>query len=152
MMKLEKYFKKYVWDDQRTPYLVPVARMTRDQADYEIHAYALFVGILFAVVTVGALMSQDPAVRSDAVAIYGLTVVCATIMLGFTKHPYAALYCAAAPAVALLYFFIFGFHPNLSTIDHVVMIVFGLIWVRYSLRVVAIAREYPAMPETPRAT
>jgi hypothetical protein len=27
MMGLEKYFKKYVWDDERTPYLVPVARI-----------------------------------------------------------------------------------------------------------------------------
>jgi hypothetical protein len=38
MMNLEKYFKKYLWDDERTPYLVPVARMTRRQADYELHA------------------------------------------------------------------------------------------------------------------
>ena len=146
-MNLEKYFKKYIWDDQRTPYFVPVTRMTRVQADYEIHAYALFVGILFAVVTVGALLSQDPQVSSDAVAIYGLTVVCAAIVLGFTKHPHAALYCGAAPAVGLLYFFVYGFHSNLGAIDHMVMIVFGLIWLRYSLRVLAIARTYPTMPE-----
>ena len=147
MLNLEKYFKKYIWDDERTPYFVPVARMTRRQADYELHAYAVFVGILFAMVTGGALLSQDPQIKSDAVAVYGFTVVCATIIFGFTKAVYAAWYCAVAPLVALLYFFLYGFHPNLNAIDHAVLIAFGLIWLRYSLRVVAIARAYPGMPE-----
>jgi hypothetical protein len=150
MMNLEKYFKKYIWDDERTPYLVPVARMTRSQADYEIYAYAVFVGVLFGLVTGGALLSQDPQIRSEAVAVYGFTVVCAAIIFGFTKAVQAAWYCAAAPLVALLYFFLYGFHPNLSTIDHAVLIVFGLIWLRYSLRVAAIARDYPEMPELSR--
>jgi hypothetical protein len=35
----EKLFKRYIWDDDRTPYLVPASRMTRKQADYEIFAY-----------------------------------------------------------------------------------------------------------------
>jgi hypothetical protein len=147
MLNIEKYIKRYVWDDERTPYLVPVARMTRTQADYELQAYAVFVGILFAMVSGGALLSQDPHIRSEAVAIYGFSVVCATIVFAFTKAVYAAWYCAAVPLVALLYFFLYGFHPNLDTIDHVAMIVFGVIWLRYSLRVVAIARAYPGMPE-----
>jgi hypothetical protein len=53
----------------------------------------------------------------------------------------AGWYCAAAPLV------VYGFHPNLNTIDHAVLIGFGLIWLRYSLRVVAIARVYRDMPE-----
>jgi hypothetical protein len=147
MINFEKYFKRYIWDDERTPYFVPVARMTRRQADYELHAYAVFVGLLFAMVMGGALLSLDPQIRSDAVAVYGFSVVCATIIFGFTKAVQAAWYCAVAPLIALLYFFLYGFHPNLSTIDHVVLIGFGLIWLRYSLRVVAIARAYATMPE-----
>ena len=147
MLNLEKYFKKYIWDDERTPHFVPASRMTRRQADYELHAYAIFVGILFAMVAGGALLSQDPQIKSDAVAVYGFTVVCATIIFGSIKAVYAAWYCAAAPLVALLYFFIYGFHPHLNAIDHAVLIVFGLIWLRYSLRLVAIARAYPGLPE-----
>ena len=147
MINFEKYFKRYIWDDERTPYFVPVARMSRRQADYELHAYGVFVGLLFAMVTGGALLSQDPQIRSDAVAVYGFTVVCATIIFGFTRAVYAAWYCAVAPLIALLYFFLYGFHPNLNTIDHAVLIGFGLIWLRYSLRVVAIARAYSGMPE-----
>jgi hypothetical protein len=140
MIDLEKYIKKYVWDDERTPYLVPVARMTRRQADYELHAYTVFVGVLFAIVSGSALLSQDPQIKSN--------VVCATVVFGFTRSVYAAWYCAGAPLVALLYFFVSGFHPNLNTIDHVALIIFALIWLRYSLRVVAIARAYPNMPAT----
>ena len=147
MMNLEKYFKRYIWDDDRTPYLVPVARMTRTQADYELYAYAVFVGVLFGMVTGGALLSQDPQIKSDVVAAYGLTVVCAAVIFAFTKAVAAAWYCAVAPLAALLYFFLHGFHPNLSAIDHGVLIVFALIWLRYSFRVVALARAYPGMPE-----
>ena len=147
MLNLEKYFKKYIWDDERTPYFVPVSRMTRRQADYELHAYAVFVGILFAMVTGGALLSHDPQIKSDGVAVYGFTVVCATIIFGFTKAVPAAWYCAVAPLVALLYLFLYGFHPNLNAIDHAVLIGFGLIWLRYSLRVVAIARAYPGLTD-----
>jgi hypothetical protein len=147
MIDLEKYIKKYIWDDERTPYLVPVARMTRRQADYELHAYTVFVGVLFAIVSGGALLSQDPQIKSDAVAVYGFTVVCATVVLGFTRSVYAAWYCAGAPLVALLYFFVYGFHANLNTIDHVALIIIALIWLRYSLRVVALARAYPGMAE-----
>jgi hypothetical protein len=148
MMNLEKYFKKYIWDDQRTPYLVPVSRLTRSQADYELYAYAMFVAVLFAMVTGGALLSQDHQIKSDIVAVYGFTVVCAAIILGFTQALAAAWYCAAAPLAALLYFFLHGFHPNLSTIDHAALIVFALILLRYSLRVVAIVRAYPDLAET----
>jgi hypothetical protein len=147
MLNLEKYFKKYIWDDERTPYFVPVARMTRRQADYELHAYAMFVGILFVMVTGGALLSQDPHIASDAVAVYGFTVVCATIIFASTKAVHAAWYCAVVPLVALLYFFLYGFHPNLNAIDHAALIGFGIIWLRYSLRVVAIARAYQGMPQ-----
>jgi hypothetical protein len=148
MVNLEKYIKRYIWDDERTPYLVPVARMTRRQAGYELHAYSVFVGVLFAIVSGGALLSQDPQIKSDAVAVYGFTVVCATVVFAFTRSVYAAWYCAGAPLVALLYFFVYGFHPNLKTIDHVALIIFALIWLRYSLRVVALARAHPDLPET----
>jgi hypothetical protein len=148
MLNLEKYFKKYIWDDERTPYFVPASSMTRRQADYELHAYAVFVGTLFAMVTGGALLSQDPHIKSDAVAVYGFTVVCATIIFGASKAVYAAWYCAVVPLVALLYFFLYGFHPNLNAIDHAVLIGFGIIWLRYSLRVVAIVRAYPGLPAT----
>ncbi len=37
----EKLFKRYVWDDERTPYLTRVRNLSRVQAHYELSATAL---------------------------------------------------------------------------------------------------------------
>lgn len=148
-MNWESFIKRYVWHDERTPYLVPVSRITRRQADYEIYAYTIFLGILFTMVTIAALSGATPQGRSEAVALYGFTVVCSTVVFGVTKHVWAAFYCSATPLAALVYFFTFGFPADLGTIDHVVLIVFALIWLRYSLRIVNLAKAYEQLPEAP---
>jgi hypothetical protein len=148
-MNWEGFIKRYIWDDDRTPYLVRVSRITRRQADYEIYLYTVFIGLLFAVATLAALAGALPQGRSEAVALYGFSMVCAAILFGATKHLWPALYCSAAPLAVLFYFFTQGFPPQLGTIDHVVLIVFALIWLRYSMRVVSLAKAYPDLPETP---
>ena len=107
-MNWESFVKRYVWDDDRTPYLVRVGRITRRQADYEIYVYTVFLGVLFAVVTIAALAGALPQGRSEAVALYGFSVVCAAILFGATKHLWAALYCSAVPLAALFYLFTRG--------------------------------------------
>jgi hypothetical protein len=151
-MNWENFVKRYVWDDDRTPYLVRVARITRRQADYEIYLYTVFLGVLFVAVILAALAGALPQGRSEAVALYGFSVVCAALLFGVTKHLWAALYCSAVPAAALLYVFTHGLPPHLGTIDHVVLLVFALIWLRYSMRIVSLAKAYPDLPETPPAT
>ena len=148
-MNWEGFIKRYIWDDDRTPYLVRVGRITRRQADYEIHLYTVFIGLLFAVATLAALAGALPQGRSEAVALYGFSMVCAAILFGATKHLWPALYCSAAPLAALFYFFTQGFPPRLGTIDRVVLIAFALIWLRYSMRIVSLAKAYPDLPETP---
>jgi len=140
----EKLFKRYIWDDDRTPYFVSPAKMTRKQADYEIFAYTIFLGSLF---TILCLVALSPATRSDAALLYLFTAIVATIVLGFTKHVYAAYYTGAAPAVLSAYLMLYGFPANLAAIDHFVLIVFALVWLRYGFRVVGIAKAYAGMPE-----
>ena len=110
--------------------------MTRRQADYELHAYAVFVGVLFAMVSGGALLSQDPQINRMRSPSTASQWSAPRSSWGPPRPCNAAWYCAAAPLVALLYFFVYGFHPNLNAIDHAALIGFGLIWLRYSLRVV----------------
>ena len=148
-MNWEDFVKRYVWDHDRTPYLVRIGRITRRQADYEIYAYALFLGTLFGVITLAALAGVLPQGRSEAVALYGLTMVCSTILFGATKHLWPALYCSAAPLAALFYLFTKGFPPQLGAIDRFVLIVFGLAWLRYSMRIVGLAKAYPGLPAAP---
>lgn len=138
-MSIERWIKRYVWDDERTPYLVPPAKLTRRQADHEIFACCVLLGFLFAVV---ALASAGRA----AVALYAISMVVMAITLACTKHVYAAWYCATAPLAAALYLALGGLPDHLGTIDHVVIVALILLWARYALRVVAIAKLYERLP------
>ena len=152
MLDWEKLFKKYVWDDEKTPYFICVGKLTRSQADNELHIYSLFLGILFAVVAFASIVGATPYGPSIGVALYGVSVVCAAVVLAFAKPYPAALYCAAAPAAALAFIFVQGFSPKLVALDHIVIIAILLLLLRYSVRVGAIVRRYPEMApgEPPR--
>ena len=70
MLDWENLFKRYVWDDRTTPYLIPVKRLKRQQADYEILAYSVVIGILFGVVSITALTDVGPQGRSPNISLY----------------------------------------------------------------------------------
>jgi len=145
-MDMDKFFRKYVWDDQRTPYFVSVARMTRAQAGYELLFYAVFTGVLFALVSVIALSDRLPHAGAHGVSLYAFTQVCAALLLGASASHWAALYCSTAPLAGLLYFALFGFHSNLGADDKTLLVVAMVLWVVYCRRLVAIARAYASMP------
>ena len=135
----EKLFKRYVWDDERTPYFTRVANLTRRQANYELFAYALFMGVLAGVLAVVS--------ASNWVSLYAFSVCCAALLLGVTRHPWAALWCAFAPLAALAYWALVGFDAHIETGDRVVLIVVALAGLAYSARVVAVARARARTPE-----
>lgn len=142
----EKMFKRYVFDDVRTPYFTSVPRLTQTQARYELFVYTVFLGTLFAVVSVASLSPDLPHKGATGVSAYAISVVGGALAFGVTRHPWAAAYCASAPLAALLYFFLYGFHPSLGTGDKVLLTVAVLAWLRYSWRVLGIVRSYPSMP------
>ncbi len=146
-MSWDKFVKKYVWDDTKTPYFVRVAKLNKVQAGYEIFSYSLFLAILFAVVSVVSLSDQAPQGRSDVVSIYAFCVVCGAIILAMTKSPAAAYVCASAPPAALLYFFLKGFPSGLGEIDKWLLVAAALGLLGYSIRVVTMAKAYPNMPD-----
>lgn len=149
-MDWEKQFKKYVWDDDKTPYLVPATKLDRRQASNEIYVYALFIGTLFCVLAILANTGALPHGRSFGVALYAFSMVCATVVLGFTKHPIAAWYCGLAPVAALVYFLTYGFPPGSGAVDHVVILALLVLWLRYSWRIITIGRRFEDMPEPRR--
>jgi hypothetical protein len=147
-MDLDKYFKKYIWDDERTPYFVAVARLTRSQAGYEIYLYALFVGVLCAIISVAALSTKLPHGNSVIVSLYAFSVVCAAVLLGATRHPWAAFWCATPPVAGLAYFAVYGFHPNLGVQDKVLLVVAMIAWLVYCRRLLAVARTYDRLAQS----
>jgi|TARA_B100001971_G_C18058782_1_gene466777 hypothetical protein len=141
----ENLFKRYVWDDRTTPYLVPLSRLNRYQADNEILAYCLFLGILFGIVALTAMSGATPHGRSPFIAVYGITVVFAAIAFGIAKNYLAAIYLSATPLAGLVYLLVYGFRSGRHLIDTllVTLVVLLLLW--YSLRVIALARIYPSL-------
>ena len=146
-MEWDKLFKKYVADEVKTPYLVSVDRLTRTQARYELFIYTLFLGVLFAVVGIASLSDDLPHGRALGVPLNAFAMVWAAGLFGVTKATYAATFCASAPVAALLYLVVFGFHPNLGPFDKVLLIGVILIWLRYSWRILMIAKAFPDMPD-----
>jgi hypothetical protein len=142
----EKLVRRYVWHEERTPYFTRVARLTRRQAHYELFGYALFVGVLSGVLAIASLQTGVLNGGADGVSLYAFTLCSAAILLGATRHPWAALWCASGPVAALVYFLLYGFHPNLDPADQIVLVVVMALWALYARRVVAVARAFPGLP------
>ena len=67
---------------------------------------------------------------------------CAAILLGATRHAWAALWCAGAPLALLAYFGYWGFHPDHEFADKALLVAVVIVWLLYSRRVVAVARAW----------
>jgi hypothetical protein len=139
--------KRYVGNETMTPYRVAVGRLNRVQARNELFVYTLFLFVLFGVIGIASLSPALPHGNALGVALYAFLVAGAAVVFGISKHPAAAAVCASAPVGALIYFALFGFHPNAATGDKVLQVIIALLALRYSWRVLQIARAYPNMQE-----
>lgn len=144
-------FKRYVGNEVKTPYFVAVNRLTRTQANNEIFVYALCMAVFCGVIGTVSLSPALPHGGTLGVSIVAFAIMAGAIAFGLYKHAAAAAICATAPVAALVYFAMFGFHPNAATGDKILQLIIVTLWLRYSWRIVQIARAYPAMLE-PEAT
>jgi len=142
-------FKRYVGDNIKTPYFVAVGRLSRLQAKNELFVYTLFLGVLFGVIGIASLSPTLPHGDTLAVSLYAFLVAGSALVFGISKHPAAAAICASAPVGVLMYFVMFGFHPNAATGDKILQMIIVLLWLRYSWRILQITRAYPTMREAP---
>ncbi len=137
------YIRKYVWNDQKTPYLVPVHQLNQMQGRSELFTFSVLLAVFCMVIGIASLLGQAFQGQSVGVAVYTFTIFSAATVLGATRHSFAAIYCSTAAPVTLLYFFIYGFPPNLHLIDELVILALAVMLLRYSFRVTAIAKAYP---------
>lgn len=153
-MNWEKFIKRYVWDDNKTPYFIGVDKLTKAQAHNELFVYSLFLTTLFAVVTLVSLRDIDTlgTFKSYAVTVYAASIFGCGILFGASKHFYTALYCVTAPAACFLNFTTGEFRQSAIGLDQFVIMVFSLLWLRYAVRVVAIAKSYHQLPEKSAGT
>jgi hypothetical protein len=142
----EKLFKRYVWHDERTPYLTRVANLTLRQAHYELFGYSLLMAVLFGGMSLASLSSALPHGDAAVVSIYAFTVCCA-VLLGATRHPWAAMWCAIAPLAVLAYFGYWGFRPNVEFGDKALQVAVVIAWLLYSPRLVAVAHAWQRLAD-----
>ena len=81
-------------------------------------------------------------------AMYGFTVVCAALMLQFTKAVVAAFYLGATPLAGLAYLFVFGLDSGRETADTAIVAGIALLLLWYSKRLIKLVRIYPHLPES----
>ena len=138
-------FKRYVGDDIKTPYFVAVGRLTRMQARLRAVRLHAVPGRAVRRRRRGVAVARLCRTASTlGVSLYAFLVAGAAVVFGFSKHPAAAAVCASAPVGVLIYFTLFGFHPNAATGDKILQVIIALLWLRYSWRILQIARAYPA--------
>ncbi len=116
MIIWEKYVKKYVWDDDKTPYFIHASKLMRDQADKEIFLYCFFLVIPAALIN-AAFVSElyKGEFNNLALGLYGASILICAAFLKTRKSTSAALFTISAPIVLLLHFAVNGFNiPNLN--------------------------------------
>ena len=146
-MEWEKLFRKYIWNEQTTPYLTPVQDLTRRQADSEILFYCWFHAILLGMIAILSLRG-GPDGRSLGVSYYGFSVVCASVLFGILKNYTAALFLSATPLVGLAYLLLYGLGAERPAGDTLIVTIILLLFLRYSFRIINIARTYPFLSQS----
>jgi FtsH-binding integral membrane protein len=131
--------RKYVWDEQRTPYLVRADRLTPGQARSELFVYAFLLAVLAAVVALVAAAGRAGAPGSPLATLYALTLLAGAVALGVTGHPAAAAYCATAPVAMGLGALAGVLRPDMAGGERVILMALSGCWLGYAARVVRIA-------------
>ena len=116
MVVWEKYVKKYVWDEDKTPYFIPASKLKRDQANKEIFLYCFFLAVpatLLVASFVSAFLARGE-LANLSLGLYAASILICAAYLNLKKSTTAALFAISAPVVLLLHFAINGFDvPNL---------------------------------------
>ena len=146
-MNIYGYFRKYVWNDDKTPYRTQVGRLSRKQARSELFAFSVLLAAFFFVAGMVALLGAASGPGSMGVAVYSFALCCAALALAGTQHPIAALVCATAPPAALAFLAIHGFSPQLHLADKLLIGVILLALWAYTVRVIRIARVFPYLTD-----
>ena len=135
--------RRYVWDEERTPYLVRPERLTGAQARNELFVYGFLLATLAAVMTAAALLGHGRGgwLAGPVVPLYGAILLLAAIGIGVTGHPAAAWFCATAPALSWLAALTGDLRPGMTGGERLAVALASVLWLAYAVRVIRIARR-----------
>jgi len=136
------YLRRYVWDDEKTPYFVAVNKLSRAQADNELKLWSGFVAVLGIVLAIALLTGKLPGGPAPIAGAWAIVVVCAAIAMGMTKLPATAGICATGPALLAIKTVGLGVRHGQSQTETIVMCTVFLLLFAYSLRTIYICQRY----------
>ena len=147
MIAWEKYVRKYVWDDDKTPYFIAASKLKQDQANKELFLFCFFLATPAALIVAAYAnaLYEEGVAGNLTVGLYSASILVCAAFLHIRKSVTAALYAISAPIVVLLHFAINGFPSRLHAVEQIGMIIIVLLWLRYTFRVVAIAKCHPGL-------
>ena len=149
MSNWEKWTKRYVWDSDKPPFFVPIEKLTKLQARKELFLYIVFVSTpigLLGFISLVAITRQE-SIGYLLFFIYAITILASLYFLLTTKSQYAAFYSASAPLALLFHLVVNGFPSKLHAIEQGFLLIFLLLWLRYAMRIVRMAKRFPEMRE-----
>src|SRR5688572_9123185 len=135
--------KRYVWDDDKTPYLVRPERMSAEQAWSELFAYTVLLTAGATIVALGALAGG--ALGGPVAGLYAVTVGAAALLLGARGHDLAARYCVSAPAMLAIGVLADVVRPGMGFTERLVLLIGCALWLAYACRAVRVARRARAL-------
>ena len=149
MSNWEKWTKKYVWDDDKTPFFISVEKLTKLQAKKELFLYLLFVGTPFGLIGFLSLagMTRGEHLGYLLLLFYSVTIFISLYFIFGTKSSHAAFYSATAPLVLFFFLLFDRFPPKLHEVGQGALLVFLLLWFRYAMRIIRICKRFPNMRE-----
>lgn len=144
--------KKYVWNEDKTPYLTPPEKLSPVQARNELFAYTWLLGTVFGVLTLVALGRRRPYgdALAFAIAAYAFSVLCGALILGLSKSVAAARYCLTAPVALALIVAAGALGPYAGSLGTFLLLLVMLGWLWYAARVVAVAQAFGRAKERGR--
>ena len=127
----------YIFDKQKTPYLTDTKDLTLAQSQYELAAYGVFVGSLYGIVGLAAILTffknNDPIylawLMASVAVIYSIFAV-------VRKYELIGSYIiSVAPSVIVAYSLFEAFKNNLSFLTLTIFLCLFLLSLKYGWRV-----------------
>ena len=130
----------YVFDKQKTPYLTKAKDLTLAQSQYELVAYGIFVGSLFGIIALAAILTFFETNN----IIYLLWIVASVGVIGsifgvVRKNDLISSYIiSAGPSIIIAISFYEALIANASILPLTIFVCLFLLSVKYGLRVIKI--------------
>ena len=143
------FAKKYLWHEEKTPFHLSPSQMSKFQASNELKLFAILEGTIAGMMVFGIYSHFQVTGETSLfpALIYCLFLLLALFLLVKHKHFIAGIFCITPPLVIFGMILWFGFHPNNSFFEKIILSTFLAFWFFYSIRIIEISRCFQSLKD-----